>query len=73
MDQRPSFVLILTDDQDVVLEGMRPMQHTKMLVAEQGLTLTNAFVASPLCCPSRYFSKPMLKFFIVHKVGLLAA
>ncbi|XP_045104769.1 N-acetylglucosamine-6-sulfatase-like isoform X1 [Portunus trituberculatus] len=53
MDQRPSFVLILTDDQDVVLEGMWPMQHTKMLVAEQGLTFTNAFVASPLCCPSR--------------------
>ncbi|KAK8387385.1 hypothetical protein O3P69_018165 [Scylla paramamosain] len=53
MDQRPSFVLILTDDQDVVLEGLRPMQHTKKLVAQQGLTLTNAFVASPLCCPSR--------------------
>lgn len=52
-DQRPNFVIILTDDQDVVLEGMQHMRHTKELLAQKGVTFANAFVASPLCCPSR--------------------
>ncbi|KAK3873117.1 hypothetical protein Pcinc_016902 [Petrolisthes cinctipes] len=51
--QSPNIVFILTDDQDAVLGGMKPMIHTQQLLAAHGLTLTNAFVASPLCCPSR--------------------
>ncbi|XP_063595975.1 N-acetylglucosamine-6-sulfatase-like isoform X1 [Penaeus indicus] len=50
---QPNFVLILTDDQDVVLDGMLPMANVKKLIAREGLTLSNSFVASPLCCPSR--------------------
>lgn len=51
--QHPNFVFILTDDQDVVLDGMLPMNNVLKLIGNQGVTLTNAFVASPLCCPSR--------------------
>ncbi|XP_064878138.1 N-acetylglucosamine-6-sulfatase-like [Oncorhynchus nerka] len=50
---RPNVVLILTDDLDVVIGGMTPLSKTKKLIGEAGITFTNAFVASPLCCPSR--------------------
>ncbi|KAK7079518.1 hypothetical protein SK128_006379, partial [Halocaridina rubra] len=51
--KKPNFVFILTDDQDVVLDGMLPMTNVKKLIGEQGVTIANSFVASPLCCPSR--------------------
>uniref|UniRef100_A0A8C4N8T7 N-acetylglucosamine-6-sulfatase n=1 Tax=Eptatretus burgeri TaxID=7764 RepID=A0A8C4N8T7_EPTBU len=50
---RPNMVFILTDDQDCVLGGMTPMKKTKALLADQGVTFSNAFVSAPLCCPSR--------------------
>ncbi|KAM9402901.1 N-acetylglucosamine-6-sulfatase [Salvelinus alpinus] len=50
---RPNVVLILTDDLDIVIGGMTPLNKTKKLIGEAGITFTNAFVASPLCCPSR--------------------
>uniref|UniRef100_A0A2C9LAN5 Sulfatase N-terminal domain-containing protein n=1 Tax=Biomphalaria glabrata TaxID=6526 RepID=A0A2C9LAN5_BIOGL len=49
----PNIVLILTDDQDVALFGQYPMPKTKQLIADAGMTFTNMFVSSPLCCPSR--------------------
>ncbi|KAJ6636519.1 N-acetylglucosamine-6-sulfatase [Pseudolycoriella hygida] len=48
-----NFVLILTDDQDIVLNGLNPMQNVKKLVANNGAVFVNAFTSSPLCCPSR--------------------
>ncbi|XP_005989490.2 N-acetylglucosamine-6-sulfatase [Latimeria chalumnae] len=51
--RRPNVVLILTDDQDLLLGGMVPLNKTKMLIGDAGMTFTNAYVASPLCCPSR--------------------
>lgn len=51
--QFPNFVFILTDDQDVVLNGMIPMSNVMKLIGNHGVTLSNAYVASPLCCPSR--------------------
>ncbi len=48
---RPSFIVILTDDQrHDEIEHMPVVM--RRLVAE-GLTFDNAFVTTPLCCPSR--------------------
>nr|XP_022912032.1 N-acetylglucosamine-6-sulfatase-like isoform X2 [Onthophagus taurus] len=49
----PNFVFILTDDQDLLLNGLLPMRSTRKLVADEGITFTNAFVNTPICCPSR--------------------
>uniref|UniRef100_A0A1B0GQP8 Sulfatase N-terminal domain-containing protein n=2 Tax=Phlebotomus papatasi TaxID=29031 RepID=A0A1B0GQP8_PHLPP len=49
----PNIILILTDDQDVVLNGMLPMTNVQELLAKEGATFINAFTSSPICCPSR--------------------
>lgn len=46
----PNIVFVLTDDQDASIENM---PRLRSLVAEQGATFTQAFVNTPLCCPSR--------------------
>ncbi|KAK7490756.1 hypothetical protein BaRGS_00017985, partial [Batillaria attramentaria] len=50
---KPNIVFVLTDDQDLVLGGMDPMQKTVNLIGKQGITFDNAFVSVPICCPSR--------------------
>ncbi|XP_070611048.1 N-acetylglucosamine-6-sulfatase [Erythrolamprus reginae] len=52
-ERKPNMVLFLTDDQDVYLGGMTPLKKTNALIAEMGLTFSNAYVPSALCCPSR--------------------
>ncbi|KAJ8917285.1 hypothetical protein NQ315_002302 [Exocentrus adspersus] len=49
----PNFVVILTDDQDLLLNGLKPMKKTLNLVADTGKVFLNAFVNTPICCPSR--------------------
>ncbi|XP_031169564.1 N-acetylglucosamine-6-sulfatase [Sander lucioperca] len=51
--RRPNIVLILTDDLDIAIGGLSPLTKTKKLIGDAGIAFTNAFVASPLCCPSR--------------------
>ncbi|XP_054480485.1 N-acetylglucosamine-6-sulfatase [Anoplopoma fimbria] len=51
--RRPNIVLILTDDLDIAIGGLTPLPKTKKLIGDAGISFTNAFVASPLCCPSR--------------------
>uniref|UniRef100_UPI00398EEB05 N-acetylglucosamine-6-sulfatase isoform X2 n=1 Tax=Pristiophorus japonicus TaxID=55135 RepID=UPI00398EEB05 len=51
--KKPNIVLILTDDQDVLLGGMTPLKKTGKLIGDLGITFSNVYVASPLCCPSR--------------------
>ncbi|XP_028648355.1 N-acetylglucosamine-6-sulfatase [Erpetoichthys calabaricus] len=51
--RRPNIVLILTDDLDVVIGGLTPLNKTRRLIGETGITFINAYVSSPLCCPSR--------------------
>ncbi|XP_012680860.2 N-acetylglucosamine-6-sulfatase [Clupea harengus] len=53
MYRRPNIVLILTDDLDVSIGGMVPLSKTRKLIGDAGIVFTNAYVASPLCCPSR--------------------
>ncbi|HEV3473164.1 MAG TPA: sulfatase [Actinomycetota bacterium] len=48
---RPNILLIVTDDQrSGMLDGM---PKTKRLFADAGVTFTDAFATTPLCCPSR--------------------
>ncbi|XP_012062445.1 PREDICTED: N-acetylglucosamine-6-sulfatase-like [Atta cephalotes] len=48
-----NIVLIITDDQDSVLDGMTPMTNTLNLIGDRGATFTNCFVVTPVCCPNR--------------------
>ena len=48
---RPSFVVIMTDDQ--TYEDMAAMPLTKRLIGDAGATFTRSYVSYPLCCPSR--------------------
>lgn len=50
---RKNILLLLTDDQDVVLGGADHMPNVDRYIAQQGTTFANAFVHTPICCPSR--------------------
>ncbi|XP_025831015.1 N-acetylglucosamine-6-sulfatase-like isoform X2 [Agrilus planipennis] len=46
-------ILIITDDQDVLLNGLKPMSKTVKLLGNKGVIFENAYTNSPICCPSR--------------------
>jgi len=48
---RPNVLIIITDDQRV--ESMGPMRRTRFWFRQGGTEFGNAFVTTPLCCPSR--------------------
>jgi N-acetylglucosamine-6-sulfatase len=48
---KPNLVLILSDDQR--LDSMWAMPHVRNLLGRHGVTFRNAFVTTPVCCPSR--------------------
>ena len=49
--KKPNIVFILTDDEDAY--EVQFMPKLKSLIADQGVTFQNYFVAFSLCCPSR--------------------
>jgi arylsulfatase A-like enzyme len=58
--QRPSFVVIQTDDQtlDELYASfgqpkLQAMPNTLNMIAKRGMTFNNYYVSYPLCCPSR--------------------
>ncbi len=52
---RPNIIVVLTDDQDLRFGSMEAMPYTREhLQTEKGtVNLTNFFVNTPICCPSR--------------------
>jgi len=50
---RPNFVVILTDDVDVLLGGVDGMPRLLSEVRGGGRDFTAAYVTTPICCPSR--------------------
>lgn len=49
--ERPNILLITTDDQNVA--DLEWMPHTRALLAEAGITFTQALAPNPVCGPSR--------------------
>ncbi len=49
--ERPSVVVVMTDDQ--TYQDMAAMPRTRRLIGAAGARFTRAYVAYPLCCPSR--------------------
>ncbi|KAH8385796.1 hypothetical protein KR093_006033, partial [Drosophila rubida] len=49
----PNIILILSDDQDVELHGLHPLQQTMQFFNMHGSRFTRAFTSTPICCPSR--------------------
>jgi len=50
---RPNILLLITDDQDVALEGIKYMPNLQRLLVKEGITFSNFFTHTPICCPSR--------------------
>jgi arylsulfatase A-like enzyme len=48
---KPNIVFVLTDDQRA--DTLWAMPHVERLLADRGVTFTNAFASNPHCCPSR--------------------
>lgn len=48
---RPNLVLIVTDDQR--WDTLSAMPSVRLLLGGHGVTFTNMFVTTPLCCPAR--------------------
>jgi len=49
----PNIVLVMTDDQALSQVGARYMPKVTKLLQNQGTAFENAFLTTPLCCPSR--------------------
>ena len=53
-DGRPNFVFVLVDDLDATTTPTwDAMVRTKALLKDRGLTFSNAFSPTPICCPAR--------------------
>jgi N-acetylglucosamine-6-sulfatase len=52
VSDKPNIILLFNDDQDLTLGGATPMAFTREVMSE-GANVSNFFVNTPVCCPSR--------------------
>ncbi len=53
-DDRPNFVFVLADDLDQTTSPYwEAMPYTASLIRDKGMTFTNGFAPTPICCPAR--------------------
>lgn len=50
-DERPNFLVIITDDQR--FDTMQYMPETQKRIFDEGVTFSEGFITTPFCCPSR--------------------
>jgi arylsulfatase A-like enzyme len=50
---RPNLILIVTDDQDLLLDSLAAMPRVRAGLAAEGVTFTQATVPLSSCCPAR--------------------
>jgi N-acetylglucosamine-6-sulfatase len=50
---RPNIILVMTDDQALAQTRPEVMPQVSRLLGNHGTTFSNAFLTTPLCCPSR--------------------
>ncbi len=50
-DQRPNFLIIITDDQR--FDTMQYMPNTQQMIFDEGVTFSHGYITTPFCCPSR--------------------
>jgi len=50
-DQRPNFLIILSDDQR--FDTLQYMPETQARIFDQGVTFSRGYITTPLCCPAR--------------------
>jgi len=67
-DKRPNILVLITDDQDVLIGGTEYMPQLKRCLMDRGMTFVNAFVHTPVCCPSR---SSMLTGRYIHNGGAI--
>ncbi len=53
MEKRPNIVFILTDDLDGILGTIDHMPYLKEHLIDQGTSVEEFFITTPVCCPSR--------------------
>lgn len=51
--KKPNIVVLMSDDQDVVFGSLAVMKNTHKWLINRGTRFDNAFVTTPICCPSR--------------------
>lgn len=52
-DKKPNVIIVLTDDQDILLNSTRFQPNLAEKVISQGMTFSHGLANTPVCCPSR--------------------
>jgi N-acetylglucosamine-6-sulfatase len=66
-DPRPNILFVVADDLDDRAASISHMENLRSLVANRGVTFSNAYVTQALCCPSR---ASMLRGQYPHNTGV---